>query len=93
MNIMTTSGLISAYLSAWAGPGAMLCSLELRLGVANFPGDTMTLTGEVTALEDTAGRSRVTVHVQGANARGSHASGEAVLSIPGRAYRPGKATQ
>jgi acyl dehydratase len=82
MNIMTTSGLFGAYLSAWAGPDAVLRSLALRLGTANRPGDTMTLTGEVTAVELDGSGTTVTVDVRGDNARGRHAAGRAVLSFP-----------
>ncbi|MGH3434679.1 MAG: hypothetical protein ACRDQB_17775, partial [Thermocrispum sp.] len=46
--------------------------VSLRLGVPNFPGDTMTLSGEVTAVED----STLTVTVVGKNTRGAHVTAQ-----------------
>lgn len=45
MNILTTTGLVSRYVTDWAGPRAMLRSIALTLKAPNYPGDRMTLTG------------------------------------------------
>ncbi|MDT4942370.1 MAG: 3-oxo-4,17-pregnadiene-20-carboxyl-CoA hydratase beta subunit [Pseudonocardiales bacterium] len=82
MNIMTTSGLLGAYLTDWAGPHASLRSLDLVLGVANLPGDTMTIEGEVTGVESQNGAVVVTLALHGDNERGRHASAEAVVAVP-----------
>jgi acyl dehydratase len=78
MNILTTNGLVGRYLTDWAGPGSVLKRLKIRLGVPNLPGDTMTLTGQVTSSDETSGI--VTVTFRGDNSRGAHVTGEADLT-------------
>lgn len=82
MNIMTTNGLLGAYLTDWAGPYASLRSLDLKLGVASLPGDTMTIEAEVTAIAPGDGAFVVSIALRGDNARGRHASAEAVVAVP-----------
>src|SRR5580692_10093147 len=48
MNILTTNGFVGRFVTDWAGPDATLRKVAIRLGVPNYPGDTMTLTGSVT---------------------------------------------
>jgi acyl dehydratase len=82
MSINNTNGLIGRYITDWAGPGAVLARLATRLGVPNFPGDTMTLTGEVVGKTADA----VRVAVAGTNSRGTHATSEVTVKLaPGRA--------
>ncbi|MBW8806453.1 MAG: acyl dehydratase, partial [Catenulisporales bacterium] len=47
MNILTTNGLVGRFVTDWAGPQARVLKIAIRLGVPNYPGDTMTLTGSV----------------------------------------------
>src|SRR5699024_2116020 len=68
MSINSTNGFIDRYVTDWSGPASRITRTALRLGVPNFPGDTMTFTGEVTAVD---GES-VTVKVLGRNSRGTH---------------------
>jgi len=77
MNIMTTNGFVGRFVTDWAGPRAELKRVKIRLGVPNYPGDTMQLTGEVTAVDG----SRVTVKVRGANAMGDHVTGTVELEV------------
>jgi len=77
MSINNTNGLIGRYITDWAGPGAVLTRLVTRLGVPNFPGDTMTLTGEV--IGTTADTVRVAV--TGTNSRGAHATSEITVRL------------
>jgi uncharacterized OB-fold protein len=49
LNILTTTGLVQSYVAAWAGPDAVFRDISIRLGVPCHAGDTLTLTGEVTA--------------------------------------------
>lgn len=84
MNILTSNGLVGRYVTDWAGPGARLRSIQIRLGVPNYPGDTMRLTGEVVEAsgpEDGGGR-RATVAVRAANELGDHASGRIEVEWP-----------
>jgi acyl dehydratase len=77
MNILTSNGLIGRFVTDWAGPGARLRSVDIRLGVPAYPGDTLRFTGRVASVD--AGDRRITVEVRAANARGDHASGTVEL--------------
>ena len=77
MNIMTTNGFLGRFVTDWAGPNANVKRVKIRLGVPNYPGDTMTLTGTVTAVDG----SRVSVDVRGANALGDHVTGTVELEM------------
>ena len=80
MNILTTNGLVGRYITDWAGPDAVVRAIRIRLGVPNHPGDTMTLTGQITATDpDTR---TVTVGIRGANARGNHVTGTVEVTLP-----------
>lgn len=78
MNILTTNGLVSRFVTDWAGPWARVCGIDIRLGAPNYPGDTMTLTGEVTGKE----AGRVDVRVRGANSLGNHVTGTVGVRFP-----------
>jgi acyl dehydratase len=78
MNILTTNGLIGRYITDWAGPNAVIKNVSIRLGVPNYAGDTMTLTGTVTSHES----GQIVVAVVGANSLGSHVTGTVTLVLP-----------
>jgi acyl dehydratase len=86
MNILSTNGFVGRFVTDWAGPGARLEAVSIRLGAPNHPGDTMTLTGTVTAAQVPDGRDDgrgvVEVAVRGANSRGDHVTGTVRLSVP-----------
>jgi hypothetical protein len=68
MSITTTNGHVGKYVTDWAGPDSRLLSIAVRLGASNFPYDTCTYTGIITAVEG----ETVTVAVRGANSLGDH---------------------
>ena len=89
MNIHTSAGLIERFISDWAGPAAIWRNLRLRLGAPNYPGDTMTLTGSLAAVDRRLGT--VVVSFAGRNSAGVHAQGSAELALPGgSAYSLGR---
>jgi len=51
VNILTTTGLVQRYVSGWAGPDAVVRAVSVRLGVPCHAGETLTLSGQVTAVE------------------------------------------
>ena len=51
MNILTTNGFLGRFVTDWAGPDALIQQVAIRLGAPNYPGDTMTFTGEVTGVD------------------------------------------
>jgi acyl dehydratase len=78
MNILTTNGLVGRFVTDWAGPEAILRSVAIRLGAPNYPGDSMRLTGKVTALE----ADEVHLEIHGTNSLGEHVSGTVRMSLP-----------
>ncbi|WP_030768931.1 MULTISPECIES: MaoC/PaaZ C-terminal domain-containing protein [unclassified Streptomyces] len=98
MNILTTNGLVGRYITDHLGPQAVLRKVAIRLGAPNYPGDTMTLTGTVTAISGAAisgaavsgtavpatavARTLVEIRVVGANGIGHHVTGTVTAEVP-----------
>jgi acyl dehydratase len=80
MNILTTGGIVGRFVTDWAGPEAVLRRLAIRLGVPNYPGDTMRLAGRVVRVEG----EEVEVEVRGTNALGEHVTGTVTLALGAR---------
>ncbi|WP_030762728.1 MaoC family dehydratase [Streptomyces sp. NRRL F-2664] len=77
MNILTTNGLVGRYVTDHLGPRAVLRKVAIRLGAPNHPGDTMTLSGTVTAV---AGHI-VEIRIVGANGLGHHVTGTVTAEV------------
>ena len=77
VNILTDTGLVQRFLTDWAGPTALIKSIGLRLGVPWYAYDTITFSGEVTAVDD----GLITVKVFGRNSLGDHVIANAMLTI------------
>jgi hypothetical protein len=77
VNILTDTGLVQRFLTDWAGPTALIKSIGLRLGVPWYAYDTITFSGEVTAVQD----GLITVKVFGRNSLGDHVIANATLTI------------
>lgn len=82
MNILTTNGYVARFVTDWAGPEAMLCSIEIRLGVPVVPGQTLRFTGRVVGLEDEGDERAIDVEIRAANDLGDHATGSVRLTLP-----------
>lgn len=85
MNILTSNGLVSRFVTDWAGIDARVRNVNIKLGTPNLPGDTMTLTGEVVEKNDAEGNDTggtVVVEVAGKNSWGAHVTGTVKLSLP-----------
>ncbi|WP_306317154.1 MULTISPECIES: MaoC family dehydratase [unclassified Streptomyces] len=80
MNILTSNGLVDRYVTGWAGPAAAVRSIRIRLGAPNHPGDTMVLTGTVTAKSE--GSEVVEIAVRGTNSLGAHVTGSVTVRLP-----------
>lgn len=85
MNILTTNGLVGRYVTDRFGPMAVLRRVAIRLGAPNYPGDTMVLSGKVTARGEDG---TVEVSVVGANGLGRHVTGTVTVSVPVDAILP-----
>ncbi len=77
VNILTDTGLVQRYVTDWAGPSALIKSIGLRLGVPWYAYDTVTFSGEVSAVED----GLITVKVVGSNSLGDHVIATATLTM------------
>ena len=82
MNILTTNGYVSRYVTDWAGPAAMLRKISIRLGVPAMPGGTMRFTGEVVRVERDGPNGVVEVEMRGTTEIGDHVTGTVVLTLP-----------
>ncbi|MQW74328.1 acyl dehydratase [Nocardioides sp. dk4132] len=76
MSINSTNGFLDRYVTDVFGPTTRFKKVSLRLGVPNFPGDTMTFSGEVT---EVAGDD-VTLKVVGRNSRGAHVTATVTIT-------------
>lgn len=80
MNILTTNALVQRYVEEWAGNGARLKDLKIKLGMPNYPGDTMVFKGEVTHIDPES--NDVVVSIAGKNSMGTHVNGTVSMSLP-----------
>jgi acyl dehydratase len=82
MNILSTTGHCSRFLTDWAGAEAMVTRLAIRLGVPTFPGTTLTFTGRVVDTQRQGDEGLVDVELRATNDLGDHVTGTATLSLP-----------
>ncbi len=82
MNILTTTGYVSRFVTDWAGPEAMVRSISIRLGAPAVPGQPLRFTGQVAQASHEGGESVIEVAVRAANELGDHATGTVVVTLP-----------
>lgn len=82
MNILTTQGLVTRYVTDWAGGNVQIKRNNITLGAPNYPGDTMTMTGSVAARRAEQTHIEIDVAVNGANGIGTHVSGLVTIMVP-----------
>ena len=80
MNILTTNGLVQRFVESWAGPDSRLKSLKIKLGAPNYPGDRMTLSGQVSNILPE--QRSVELSLQGRNSLGNHVTGTVRVQLP-----------
>ncbi|MFI5394588.1 MAG: hypothetical protein ACHQ9S_03555 [Candidatus Binatia bacterium] len=80
MNILSTNGFVGRFITDWAGPQAILKKVGIKLGAPNFAGDSMRMTGTVTAKHDA--EKVVEVEVVGKNSYGNHVTGTVRVALP-----------
>lgn len=81
MNILTTNGLVGRYVSDHFGRDAVLRRVAIRLGVPNYPGDTLVLTGTINSI--CADERTAEVGITGTNSLGRHVTGTVTVTLPG----------
>ncbi len=82
MNILTTNGYVSRFITDWAGPEAMVRSISIRLGVPAVPGQPLRFTGRVAQTSHEDDECVIEVAVRAANELGDHATGTVVVTLP-----------
>jgi acyl dehydratase len=94
MNILSTNGLVGRYVTDWSGPGAVLTDVNIRLGAPNYPDDTMTMSGSVTAKDEAPadGKGAVEVTIRGANQLGDHVTGTVRFLLPSKDSQVGSSS-
>ncbi|MCT2263941.1 MaoC family dehydratase [Dietzia cinnamea] len=80
VNILTDTGLVQRYVTDWAGQRARITSIKLRLGVPWYAYDSLTLTGEVTGIDDDG---LVMLKIVGTDSLGAHVTSTATLYMNG----------
>lgn len=80
MNILTTNGIVQRFVETWSGTEARFLSVKIKLGAPNYPGDTMTLSGEVS--DRRAEDRTVEITLKGRNSMGNHVTGTVRVQLP-----------
>jgi acyl dehydratase len=83
MNILTTNGYVQRFVNDWAAPQGQISGIELRLGVPNYAGDTLRLTGLVSGKHAQGHGGIVELAVTGTNSLGSHVTALVRVELPG----------
>jgi acyl dehydratase len=81
MNILTTNGYVQRYVNDWALNG-LIRAVDIRLGVPNFAGDTLKLTGTVSGKQQHGSERIVEIAVRGANSLGEHVAATVRVALP-----------
>ncbi|MEE2704025.1 MAG: MaoC family dehydratase [Myxococcota bacterium] len=82
MNILTTNGYVSRFVTDWAGPRAMVRNISIRLGAPAVPGQILRFTGQVAELHQEGDAHIAKVTIRAANDYGDHATGTVTVSLP-----------
>jgi acyl dehydratase len=82
MNILTTNGYVSRFVTDWAGPQAMVKSIKIRLGAPAVPGQRLQFTGHVVQARDEGDERVLELAVRAANELGDHCTGTVVVTLP-----------
>jgi acyl dehydratase len=82
MNILTTNGYVSRFVTDWAGPEAMIRKIAIRLGAPAVPGQPLKFTGHVAKTSQEGDECVIEVAVRAANELGDHLTGSVVVSLP-----------
>jgi len=82
MNILTTNGYVSRFVTDWAGPQAMVRKIAIRLGAPAIPGQPLRFTGRVAQTSQEGDECVIEVAIRAANDLGDHATGSVILTLP-----------
>jgi acyl dehydratase len=80
MNILTSNGYVQRFVNDWAGPQGRIRSVDIRLGVPTFAGDTLNFTGVVK--EKHPAERTLDIAVTGTNSIGQHVAATVRVALP-----------
>ena len=81
MNILTSNGLMGAFVTNWAGPDATMNNIDVKLGAPNLPSFVMTVSGEVKTKNEQDGTIEIEVLGEN-NVWGMHMAGTVIIQLP-----------
>jgi hypothetical protein len=82
MNILTTNGYVSRFVTDWAGSESMIRKIAIRLGAPAIPGQPLRFNGQVVSKNEESDECVLELEVRAANDLGDHATGTVVVTIP-----------
>lgn len=82
MNILTTNGYVSRFITDWAGPHAFVRKIAIRLGAPAIPGQALRFTGQVTSTSSVGDECVIEVAIRAVNDLGDHATGSVIVTLP-----------
>ncbi len=82
MNILTTNGYVSRFVTDWAGPDAFVRKIAIRLGGPAIPGQPLRFSGHVKDKTQENDECVIEVAIRAANDLGDHATGTVTVSLP-----------
>ena len=80
MNILTTNGYVQRFVNDWIAPAGTIRSVDIRLGVPTFAGDTLKFTGVVQ--QKHAAERTLDIAVTGTNSIGQHVAATVRVALP-----------
>jgi hypothetical protein len=82
LNILSSNGFVSRFLTDWAGPEAWVKKINIKLGVPAVPNQVLKFTGQVLNKIEADNECMIEVSVQAANDSGNHVTGTATITLP-----------
>jgi acyl dehydratase len=82
MNILTTNGYVSRFITDWAGPEAVIRKIAIRLGAPAVPGQPLRFHGQVAKTNHEGDECVMEIAVRATNELGDHLTGTVVVSLP-----------
>jgi hydroxyacyl-ACP dehydratase HTD2-like protein with hotdog domain len=82
MNILTSTGYVSRYVTDWSGRESMVREISIRLGAPAVPGKALRFRGQVASDVAEGDERRVEVALRADSDLGNHLSGSVVVSLP-----------
>jgi hypothetical protein len=82
LNILSSNGFVSKFLTDWAGPETWVKKINVKLGVPAVPHQVLRFSGEVLAKNIVGDECVIDVSVKASNDIGDHVTGTATITLP-----------